>query len=159
MSRCAAAAGAIAILAVAGLAQAQVGPPSPAGLVRARQVTLDLSAIANGSMRDAMKTGREAKTQAYAAMTLAKWARILPTLFPTGTGQGETDVKTQALPAVWRDRAGFEKAAAGYAAAADRLADLAKANDTEGFKAQLDELSHACDVCHATYKEGDRGPK
>jgi cytochrome c556 len=57
---------------------------------------------------------------------------------------------------IWRDRGGFEAAAANYAAQADKLSDLAKANDTEGFKAQLDVLAQACDACHGRFKAGDR---
>jgi cytochrome c556 len=62
------------------------------------------------------------------------------------------------LPTVWSDRAGFEQAAANYAAAADKLAGLAQANDKEGFTAQLEQVNLACNFCHTTYKEGDRGP-
>lgn len=145
--------------ALAGFAKARIASLSPEQYIAARQASLDMSAWVNGSMREAMKSGGEAKTQGYAATGLAKWARVLPTLFPAGTGQGETPSKTQALPTVWGDRAGFEKAAADYAEAADELVTLAKANDTAGFKAKLDELKLACDACHNRFKEGDRGSK
>src|ERR1700691_1666827 len=70
----------------------------------ARQASLDMSSITFRSMVDAMKAGREAKSQAYPAAALAKWAKALPRMFPPGTGQGETSVSTQALFVVWRDR-------------------------------------------------------
>ena len=79
-------------------------------------------------------------------------------MFPPGTGQGETSADSQALPAVWRDRAGFDQAAASYASATARLAALAAANDTAGFTKQLGEVDQACAVCHAFYKAGDQGP-
>jgi cytochrome c556 len=82
----------------------------------------------------------------------------MPAMFPSGTGIGETSVKTQAKPEIWKDRATFEQRAADYAAAADKLADLAKANDAEDFKAQLAEVSLKCDACHATFKAGDQKP-
>jgi cytochrome c556 len=150
---------AVALLALGGLASARDATLSPEQFIKARQASYDMSVMTNGSMRDAMKAGREAKTQAYPAEVLGKWARVLPTLFPKGTGQGETKIQTQALPTIWSDRPGFEQAAANYAAAADKLAELAKANDTEGFKVQLVELGHACDACHARFKAGDQGPK
>jgi cytochrome c556 len=105
-----------------------------------------------------MKAGREAKSQGYPSAVLAKWARALPRLFPPGTGKGETSADTQARPAVWRDRAGFDRAAANYADATARLAALAAANDTAGFTRQLDEVNRACGLCHGGYKEGDQGP-
>jgi cytochrome c556 len=90
--------------------------------IAARQASLDMSSITFRSMGDAMKAGREAKSQGYPAATLAKWAKVLPRMFPAGTGEGETSASSQARPAIWRDRAGFDQAASNYAAAAARLA-------------------------------------
>ena len=126
--------------------------------IAARQASLDMSSITFRSMGDAMKAGREAKSQGYPAAALAKWARILPRMFPLGTAKGETSANTQALPAIWRERADFDRAAANYAAATARLAALAGANDTAGFTRQLEEVNQACGFCHARYKEGDQGP-
>jgi len=150
---------AIPALSLGGLASARDARLSAEQFIAARQASYDMSAMTNGSMREAMKAGKEAKTQVYPATVLGKWARALPSLFPAGTGQGEAKVATQALPAIWSDRPAFEQAAANYAAAADKLAEFAKANDTEGFKGQLVELGHACDACHARFKAGDQGPK
>ena len=124
----------------------------------ARQASLDMSSITFRSMVDAMKAGREAKSQGYPAAALAKWAKALPRMFPAGTGQGETSVSTQALPGIWRDRAGFDRAAANYMDATARLAALAAANDTPVFSKQLDEVDQACASCHSLYKAGAQGP-
>jgi cytochrome c556 len=126
--------------------------------IAARQASLDMSSITLRSMGDAIKAGREAKSQGYPAAVLAKWAKTLPRMFPSGTGKGETSSNTQARPSIWRDRTGFDRAAANYADATARLAALAAANDTAGFTKQLDEVSQACAFCHASYKEGDQGP-
>ena len=150
--------GALIVLAVAGLPQEDTPGVSGPDAIAARQASLDMSSITFRSMGDAMKAGREAKTQGYPAAALAKWARALPRLFPTGTGQGETSSSSQALPSIWRDRAGFDQAAANYTAATARLAALAAANDTAGFTRQLEEVSQACSSCHTRYKAGDQGP-
>jgi cytochrome c556 len=148
----------LAIVAVAGLAwaQAQIAPPPPERFVQMRQASLDMSLWTRGQMEAAMKAGAEAKTQAYPARALAKWAHVLPSMFPTGSGPADAP-GTQALPPVWADRVGFLKYAADYAAAADRLSALAQANDTEGFKAQLVTVHQACDACHAVNKGGMQG--
>jgi cytochrome c556 len=140
-----------------GLARAQA-PPPPADFAAMRQASVDMSVILRDEMKRAMQEGREAKTQAYATYALARWARVLPTLFPAGSGPGQSSTYTQALPSVWADRAGFDRAAANFAAAADRLGALANANDTEGFKAGLVALQGACDACHAVYKSGMQRP-
>ena len=145
-------------LATAGLPQEDTSGVSGLDAIAARQASLDMSSITYRSMGDAIKAGREANSQGYPAAALAKWAKALPRMFPPGTGKGETSVNTQALTVIWTDRAGFDQAAANYAAATARLAALAAANDTAGFRRQLEEVNQACSFCHARYKEGDQGP-
>ena len=66
--------------------------------IAARQASLDMSSITFRSMGDAMKAGREAKSQGYPAAVLAKWAKALPRMFPAGTGQGETSARFAGAP-------------------------------------------------------------
>jgi cytochrome c556 len=141
-----------------GLPQENTRGLSGADAIAARQASLDMSSITFRSMAEAMKAGREAKSQGYPAIVLNKWANALPRMFPAGTGKDETPTFSQALPAIWRDRAGFELAAANYANATAKLAALATANDTAGFTKQLDEVNQACNSCHTLYKAGDQGP-
>jgi cytochrome c556 len=150
--------GALIGLAATGLPQEDAPGVSPVNAIAARQASLDMSSITFRSMGDAMKAGREAKSQGYPAAALAKWAKALPRMFPPGTGKGETPANTQALTAIWRDRASFDQAAANYAAATAKLAAMAAANDTAGFTRQLEEVNQACGFCHARFKAGDQGP-
>jgi cytochrome c556 len=129
---------------------------SPDQYVAARQASFDMSAMVAGQLRATAKDGTDVTGMVYAATGLGRWARVLPTLFPAGSGEGDVKVFTQARPAIWSDRATFEAAAARYAAAADKLAGLAKAGDTEGFKAGVTEVSAACNACHAKFKDGPK---
>jgi cytochrome c556 len=151
-------AGALIGLAAVGLPQENTPCVSSIDAIAARQASLDMSSITFHSMTSAMKAGDEAKSVGYPAAALAKWAKALPRMFPPGTGQGETSTFSQALPAIWKDRTGFDQAAANYAAATARLAALAQANDTAGFTKQLEEVNQACGACHARYKAGAQGP-
>ena len=150
--------GALIGLAAASLAQEDTAGVSGPDAIAARQASLDMSSITFRSMVDAMKAGREAKSQGYPAAALAKWAKALPRMFPPSTGTGETSAFSQALPSIWRDRDGFEHAAANYVTATAQLAALAAANDTVEFTRQLEEVNHACNFCHSRYKGGDQGP-
>ena len=149
--------GAWIVVTAVGLSQEGSGVSGTDAII-ARQASLDMSSITFRSMGDAMKAGREAKSQGYQAVVLAKWAKALPQMFPPGSGQGETSVSTQALPLIWRDRPGFALAASNYVDATSRLAALAAANDTQGFTAQLEKVDQACGSCHARFKEGAQGP-
>lgn len=146
----------VASLGLAELALPQASPVNVSGTdaIAVRQASMDMSSITLHSMADAIRSGREAKPVAYSATALAKWAKVVPTLFPLGTGKGEASVDTQALPEIWKDRAGFNRVAANYAAAAAELAVRAKANDIPGFTKQLLVVDQACRSCHTHYKEG-----
>jgi cytochrome c556 len=123
-----------------------------ATLIHARQSSLMLSAATFGGMKAAMDSGGDVTGQAFAAKALARWARTLPTLFPEGTGKA-SGVATKAKDEVWTDRAEFEQRAAEYAAAADRLAELAQANDKAGFATQWGVVRQACSNCHDRFRD------
>jgi cytochrome c556 len=147
---------ALAGVAAAGIPEASAPGVSAPDAIAARQATLDMSVITFRSMYGAMKAGRDAKSQSYPAAALAKWAKVLPRMFPPGTGDGDTSVSSQARAAIWRERGDFDQAAATYAASTARLAALAEANDTEAFTRQLANIDRACRSCHERYKEGPK---
>jgi len=80
-------------------------------------------------------------------------AQAIPSRFPKGTADGDPDLKTRALPKIWSDSAGFQKAA-------DGLVDALKAVDAKlaakdpGVEAAFGDARKACGTCHETY----RGP-
>ena len=126
---------------------------TPQQIVAARQASFDMSSATFGAILKAAKDGADAKTESQPAAALALWAKVLPSLFPAGTGEGQTPMESKAKLDIWADRAGFEKAAASYVAATATLSSLAEANNTAGFSAQLDEVKKACGGCHKAYRE------
>jgi cytochrome c556 len=147
----------ISIVLTAATMQEKANVPS-ADVIEARQESMDMSSITLHGMSDAIKAGREAKTQAYSAAALAKWAKTLPAMFPAGTGQADTSTNSQALANIWQERLEFEKVAADYARATTDLASFAAANDTAGFTKQLDQVNRTCSSCHTRYKAGAQTP-
>lgn len=120
-----------------------------ADVIAGRQAAFRMSGALVGAMKGAIDRSDDPKTQAFAARALAGWARAIPGMFPAGSSSAASG----ALPLVWSDRAGFEARAADYAAAAAKLADLAKAGDKPGFAAQFGEVGKACKACHDTYRK------
>jgi cytochrome c556 len=149
--------GALLGLAAVGLSQDRTAGVVGIDAIAARQASLDMSSITFRSIDAAVSAGSDVKSLGYSAAALAKWAKALPGMFPRGTGKGETSVFSQALPTIWQDRTGFDRAAANYAAATAKLAALAQASDTAGFTKQLEEVNQACAACHLVYKDGDKG--
>lgn len=91
----------------------------------------------------------DVKPFANAALAIAKWEPQFRTMFPPGTEHGE---KTRALPAIWSDREGFNKASEKLAEEATKLSKIAQSGDQEAFAAQVKVLGDACTACHKEFR-------
>ena len=136
-------------LSLSGLALAQEISLKPDEIIAARQGGMALAGGVVAAMKAGVEASAEVKPFTDGAAGLSKWGHAYPALFPDGTQTGH---ETKAKPEIWSDRAGFEKAAATMAAAADRLGDVAKTGDKAAFKAAFEDLGKACGSCHRSYK-------
>lgn len=82
------------------------------------------------------------------AQEMAAFGAKLPSLFPQGSGTGDT----KATPAIWSDWAGFQKAAKDFETAATAVASAASANNIDGVKAGFAQLGATCGACHDKYR-------
>jgi cytochrome c556 len=137
----------LATLGLGGFAQAQT---APVDVIVTRQAGLDLMASVLGSVNLAVKANVEVKSFAGAGNAIAGWGKQMPSLFPPGSDKGSKPTKAKAE--IWTNWAEFEKDAAALSAAGTKLAELAKANDTAGFTAQLKEVGAACGACHKAFR-------
>ena len=145
---------AIGLLVSAGLLTATVASrrSDADALIAARQAAFKLSGATFGGMKATIDAGGDVTKLAFSARALTDWAHAMPGLFPRGSDGG----KTEALPTVWSDRAGFVGAAAAYEAAARKLGDLAKAGDAAGVAAQWTALRNTCSACHDKYRQPEK---
>ena len=92
------------------------------------------------------KVPHEAHLSVHAA-ALESLAKITPTLFPPGSGDGATE----ALPAIWEDPEDFAEQLEAFKAAA---AGLRAAVDTGGdVMTATRQLGQSCRGCHDSYRE------
>jgi cytochrome c556 len=132
-----------------------VPPPTAQQIILARQAAFEMSAITFGSLKIAMRDGKEAKTQGFYTGAMVFWARALSSMFPSGTGMGETPSETGALPEIWTNWRDFQAKNADYVAAVTKLHAMVKENDTPGFITQLMAIKETCDACHKDFKTRD----
>jgi len=125
------------------MARAQVADP-----IAIRQAGQDLLSGDFSGIRAVVAAKGDLTKLEAPAKAMARWIRTFPSQFPPGSDKGET----KALPAVWSDRAGFEKAANALAEAADRLAAAAKAGNGEAVATEVKAVGDACTACHRTYR-------
>ncbi|MEJ0020076.1 MAG: cytochrome c [Acetobacteraceae bacterium] len=132
------------MLATAGSAQAQ-----GVDVIETRQAGQDLLSSTFAGIRAVVAAKGDLKTVENPAKAMARWIKQYPTLFPKGSEQGHG---TAALPAIWSDMAGFQKASDAMADASLKLADFAKAGDADGVAAQVKAVADTCGACHRAYK-------
>ncbi|HQT79877.1 MAG TPA: cytochrome c [Rhodopila sp.] len=140
---------AIGLLAMTGMALPNMARADGLDPIAIRQVGMDL---ANGNfafIKTVVKANGDVKPLAEPAKALARWGKTIPVVFPAGSDTGEN---TKAKPAIWSDRAGFEKAATAMQDAALKLADAAKAGDSAAVAADTKTLGESCGTCHRHYK-------
>ena len=141
----------IGLACVAGAAGARAPQPDASDIVKGRQAGMMLSGAAMASIKTAIDAGQPPASQRFSTRALARWSHALPGMFPVGSGP-DAGVASGARAEVWTDRAGFEAKAADYAAAADRLAELAGGDDAAAFSAQWSVVRASCQACHDGYK-------
>ena len=136
-------------LGAAAILSAGAAIAAAADVIKTRQAGQGLLAGDYTAMLAVVAAKGDIKKLENPAKAMARWIRNFPDQFPPGTDKGEN---TRALPAVWSDPAGFQKAAENFAGAADKLAELAKAGDSEQFAAQLKAMGDACAACHRNFR-------
>ncbi len=100
---------------------AGVGGAVAADVIAERKEAMKATGAALKAVRTAVE-GNKATDAVAPAETIAATMKKAASLFPQGSGTGDTD----ALPAIWTDWAKFESAAADSAAAAEKLAMVAQ---------------------------------
>jgi len=141
--------GKLVLLAAVALATVSIARAQGTDPIETRQAGQDLLSADFTLIRAVVTAKGDVKQLEKPAEAMARWMRQFPSQFPKGSDQGHN---TKALPAIWSDMAGFQKAANEMADSAVKLADFAKAGDAEGVAAQVKVVGDACAACHRTYR-------
>ena len=138
----------LAMVFTLGLAASAAQAQSADATIAARKAGMDLLSAAAGASKRAVDAKGDVKPLKSTADAMAAWAAAVPGLFPAGSDKGNT----KALPEVFSDHAGFEKAAGVLHVASMKLAAAADANDQAAFATAFGEVGAACGACHRTYR-------
>ena len=139
-------AGVAAAATIGALANAQAPAPAPipvADVVAVRQAGMALQLGNLRAFRSAVEAKVEPKNFVIPAEGMIGFARLIPSLFPPGSGLGVIG-----LPTIYENRAGFEENVASLVAAGEALKKAADANDSVAFAAAATATSDACLGCH-----------
>ena len=104
------------------------------------------------SMKDASgyssgKTPWDAANAKAVMTVIAADAKKLKGLYPAGS---DKDPKSEALPAIWTNKADFEKKLADMGEAAEKAG---RASDQASFQTAFKAVGGTCAACHNTYRK------
>jgi len=128
---------------------------TPQEQIEMRQTQLKKFGKAFKAMNDELKSSSPdvAAIQAAAA-TLPVESAGMEDWFPAGSGP-ESGVKTDALPAIWENRADFDEKIVKFKAASDVLVAASATGDLTAIGDAFGMTGGTCKSCHDTYRKDD----
>jgi cytochrome c556 len=127
----------------------------PANIVKYRKAFMDANG-AHITMIAAVVKGEVSWTDELAghAHALHEQSKHLLRLFPEGSGKGDTDAKSVALPVIWERWSEFEEAANAFEAESGKLVEAVESGDQAAIARQLGALGkQGCGGCHEDFRE------
>lgn len=156
MSRLLSGAAAVAIV-VATASGTALAVDEPENIIDYRKATMHalgahismLSAVA----KNEVSFSDEASGHAHA---IHEMSTNMARLFPEGTGQGDTDEDSDALPAIWENPDDFEAAIQSLQDESAKMVEVADGGDPAAFARQLGALGkQGCGNCHDDFRAED----
>ena len=143
-----------AVLGIAvalGLSTQALAVDEPENVIKYRQAVMKAIGGHMASIAGVVK-GEVSYTDHVAAHanSMNAMSKTVTSIFPEGTDNGS--YKTAALPKIWEDWAGFEKAAQAFDTASANLAGVAASGDKQKLAAAFGALGKACGGCHKPYR-------
>ncbi|WP_066490126.1 MULTISPECIES: c-type cytochrome [Sphingomonas] len=137
------------------LATLTAAAPPPQQVVAARHAGFKKMGAAMKALGDQLKSDAPAKpAMVAAAQAIVTTARQQAALFPAGTGPG-AGVKTDALPAIWTNRAAFDAQMKALIAESGKLVAVTNGGDVTAIRAQMKATGATCAACHRQFRAED----
>ena len=128
------------------------GADEPQSVIKYRQTVMKAVGAHMGAIASVVK-GEVSFTDDVAAhaSSMNAMSKLVTAIFPEGTDNGKFE--TRALPKIWEDWAGFEKAAMDFDAASANLAKVAAGGDMNAIRAAFGNLGKSCGGCHKPFRQ------
>ncbi|MGH8689834.1 MAG: c-type cytochrome [Burkholderiales bacterium] len=143
-----AAAVAVAVGGLAGIAAAQVKPDV---LVKQRQAVMTLQGKYFGPIAG-MASGKVSPYNADVVSRSATYLENLAQMPWDGFHESTKGEKSRALPEVWSQKAKFDELSQRLQSETAKLGELARARDEAGVKQQYAAVGKVCGACHEGFR-------
>lgn len=121
-----------------------------AGAIKYRQNVMKSQEGHFGAMGGIVQ--RQVPYQAHLAVHAAAihgTSKMIPQMFPEGSGTGETRAK----PEIWQQQAKFEQAAKKLEEESAKLVEIAQGGDMKQITVQFLAVGKACKACHRSFRK------
>lgn len=144
---------AVALSTLVLTAMAHADAPDPKAAIVARQEGFKKMGAAMKALKAQLASDTPDKAvMATAAATIRDTAPLQAPLFPSGSG-AEAGLKTDALPAIWTDKAKFDSDMVALATEAGKLVATVKDGDKDAIAAQTKAVGGTCGSCHHQFRQ------
>jgi cytochrome c556 len=146
---------ALSAIAVTGLAAAiaNAAAPDAKSAILARQEGFKKMGAAMKALKAQASSDAPAKpVMAAAAAAILETARMQGPLFPPGSG-ASPGIKTDALPAIWTDKAKFDSNMATLVSEAGKLVATVNGGNKDAIAAQTKAVGGTCAACHRQFRQ------
>lgn len=140
------------ILVVCAMALSQVAMADGQAEIGYRQGIMSSVGGHMKAMISILKGGVHKDDFRFHAHAIADLAKIVPDIFPAGSGDG----KTEALPAIWEKPDQFKQAVQKFVDAANGLSSAADSGDPSKIGPAVKALGEACKGCHDDFREAQQ---
>lgn len=129
----------------------------PENIVKYRQATMQALGAHISMLAAVAKNEVSFRDQAFGhAHAINQMSDYLAELFPEGTGQGETEEESDALPAIWENPEEFQAAIESLQEESEKMVQAAEGDDPTAFAQQLGALGkQGCGNCHDDFRAED----
>ncbi len=142
---------ALVLLALVASSTALSADPGPDLVVKYRHKVMEAAGDHMGALGMIVK-GESNRTSDVTmhATALAEIARIVPDLFPAGTGPDV--VKSDSKAEIWTKKAEWDAAVKVFQDESAKLVETAKGGDMTAIKAQFGKVGGSCGDCHDLFR-------
>ena len=142
---------AVAVFALSVLPSAEHSAYAHQGATGIVKERMDEFQKVRGQMKQIRRALESQNFAAVAALSedMMPWAHNMAEAFP----EGSDIAPSEALPAIWQDKAGFAQAISDYRDAINALNLAAQSGENDAVRTGFKRLGSTCKSCHSTYRQ------
>ena len=146
---------AVVVVALLAATAAISAEPGPELVVKYRHKVMEAAGSHMGALAMIIKgeSTRAADVQMHAT-ALADIAKVVPELFPEGTGP-QAGVQTESKAEIWTMKTEWDAAVKAFQDETNRLVEVSKGGDMAAIQAQFGQVGGSCGDCHDLFRVDD----